>query len=298
MSLTLTGPSHVPDPYQVPNKRQRLEPADAPASKAVPQPPPPSVEPRSGIIACHAATSVHASVRGAGSAQHPGNVTSRQPQPQNSELVALSAKRAADYHLAFRGAGTTLQHPLIAGSVATDVGLGEQQAAAPAAAAAATAAGNSSTTDRLEHRVQPAAAGMLGVPGKTTPHSITPRDCVPESPEFNSEDGSPAGPAGQAADAGPGVATAGLPPPTWRIGAGPNSRNQRHVVLNPPALPTEGISTAVGAAAELAAAPGGNQPKRAPLRPAPAASRLSRGSGVQQPQADGAAAAVSGATAG
>ena len=299
---TLTGPGYIPDSQQVPNKRRRLDPAQA-LGKASPQPQPAAAAPRAGAIARQGAASgptrSDAPKPIKTSAQRLTVPISHQLEPRNGESIGLAAMRAEETHTLLRKAGSMvaqLQTPgvPVAMNVSTNVSPTKQRALVCAAGAAA--ARRSHAEERLELHNQPAVAEVVSKLGKTTPHSVTPKDIVPESPELNSEDGSPAGPAGMMTLEGVG-ALGVLPPPTWRIATVLDSNNLRHVAADPAATPEPLMKTEL-AAAELAPTAGSNQLKRTLVRQAPPASRLSRGSGVQYPPADRPAATTTGYTAG
>ena len=238
----------------------------------------------------------HAQLGPAADAQQHADRNSRQPRTMSADAQWRAAQpsdggpRPHQYSRAASAAASLLTAGRSAASALPD----EQQAFSSPAAGAAAPTG---------YQPQPAAvaapaagAGSSVKPGRASPSGTPQVDVVPESPEVGSEEGSPFALAKVLAPAllasaepalGDAVPTAtsfqqagkytgamhGIQPPTTADGA------------LPPALRTaSGMAAAGGATGTRAALSAETTPqaKRAHVRPAPTASRLSRGSGVHR----------------
>ena len=294
------GAQSPPDPEQVPSKRRLPEPRPP-----VHAPPPPhhqltserlnsparhTVAPDARQSAISLPANTPASMRPAVDTVELADRNSRQPSAAHTDAerpaahpsggglwpqhYSRAASAAASLLTAGRSAASTFPHNLLTDGAAAQTGREQQPAAAPPPAA---------------------AAGPSAKPGRASLSGIPPVDVVPESPEVGSEEGSPYAAATTTAAAS--VASAkpvlcdGHPATSIVQARGnviilPNSRGvQQPASEGAPSPATLMADSMAGGAVSARAAPGDEStppPKRAHPRPAPTASRLSRGSGVHR----------------
>ena len=240
--------------------------------------------------------------------QYIANIDNIQPSSAHADAQRPAAKPpegaplAAQYSLAASATASLLT----AGRAAASTLLGVQQVVPPAGLPA------SGETAEPRRQQQPAdvptpsaAAGLLSKPGRASPSGITQVDVVPESPEVGSEEGSPFALANVTAAALTASAKPALGDAHRAAISAVQTREDISTIANgcgvQPSAAAAGFSPAMlvatgtaDAAVNAPAAPLTDsttpQAKRAHTRPAPAASRLSRGSGVFQSAAVDAAA--------